>query len=79
MTYAWLEAGFETEAVDLDHKRLIFRRAKESPDAAESPRRRSGRHPFIGSMKGTVTVAPGVDLTAPADPEWGEIAYGNDK
>ncbi|MBP1852377.1 helix-turn-helix domain-containing protein [Rhizobium halophytocola] len=24
-------------------------------------------------MAGTVTVAPGVDLTAPADPEWGRV------
>jgi hypothetical protein len=28
-------------------------------------------HPLVGSMKGTVQVAPGVDLTDPADPEWG--------
>jgi hypothetical protein len=27
-------------------------------------------------MKATVTVAPGTDLTEPADPEWGEIAWG---
>jgi hypothetical protein len=25
-------------------------------------------------MKGTVTIAPGVDLTEPACPEWGDIA-----
>jgi aspartyl-tRNA(Asn)/glutamyl-tRNA(Gln) amidotransferase subunit A len=28
-------------------------------------------HPFVGWMKGTVQVAPGVDLTDPADPDWG--------
>jgi hypothetical protein len=28
-------------------------------------------------MKGAVTVEPGVDLTEPADPHWGEVAYGD--
>jgi hypothetical protein len=28
-------------------------------------------HPIFGCLKGTVTLAPGVDLT---DPEWGEVA-----
>lgn len=26
-----------------------------------------------GCMKGTMTILPGVDLTEPADPEWGKI------
>ncbi len=26
-----------------------------------------------GCMKGTITVAPGVDLTEPADPEWAKV------
>jgi len=34
------------------------------------------RHPLFGWMKGTITIAPGVDLTQPADPAWGEVAYG---
>lgn len=38
---------------------------------------KSKRHPLIGWMKGTFTIAPGVDLTEPAMPEWGEVAYGN--
>lgn len=35
-------------------------------------------HPIFGSMKGTITVMPGVDLTAPMDwdgYEWGEKLY----
>jgi hypothetical protein len=28
-------------------------------------------------MKGMVTVAPGTDLIEPADPDWGNIAWGN--
>jgi hypothetical protein len=32
----------------------------------------SKRHPLIGWLKGTVQIAPGVDLTEPADPEWAD-------
>jgi hypothetical protein len=34
-------------------------------------------HPAFGCMKGTITVMPGVDLTAPMDwdEEWGEKLY----
>jgi hypothetical protein len=32
---------------------------------------------LIGALKGTVWIAPGTDLTQPADPEWGEVAYGD--
>lgn len=34
-------------------------------------------HPAFGCMKGTITVMPGVDLTAPMDweVEWGEKLY----
>lgn len=44
-------------------------------DKAARPGRaaqREGSHPLIGWLKGTVTVAEGVDLTEPADPQWGE-------
>lgn len=34
------------------------------------PRR---RNPLFGAMKGTFTVAEGVDLTQPACPEWADI------
>lgn len=36
----------------------------------EKPRR---PHPMFGCMKGTLTIAEGVDLTEPADPEWGRV------
>jgi hypothetical protein len=35
------------------------------------------RHPLIGALRGTVIIAPGVDLTEPADPEWGKLAWGD--
>jgi hypothetical protein len=48
-------------------------------DASKSAEKReaskqSRRHPLFGCMKGTVWIAPGVDLTAPACPEWAVIA-----
>jgi len=30
------------------------------------------RHPLFGALKGSMRIAAGVDLTTPADPEWGE-------
>jgi hypothetical protein len=49
------------------------RRGKPSPSSA----RQRGRHPLFGALKGTITIAPGVDLTEPADPEWGKV-YDDD-
>ncbi len=31
-------------------------------------------HPLFGALKGTFTIADGVDLTEPADPEWADLA-----
>lgn len=77
MTQAWLDAGFRSEQVDMKGGKLVFRRDK----AAEGPPRTASgakpvRHPLFGCMKGTVHIPEGVDLTAPADPEWADIAYG---
>jgi transcriptional regulator with XRE-family HTH domain len=30
-------------------------------------------HPGYGCMKGTMTIPPDLDLTAPADPDWGKV------
>lgn len=70
MTQVWLDAGFETEQVDVEKGTLIFRRVRDQATAGTrgAP---SARHPLIGWLKGTVQIAPGVDLTEPADPEWG--------
>jgi hypothetical protein len=86
MTKIWLDAGFETEQVDVERRKLVFRRvgpvtsaAVDSSDAnrAQDNQGGSSRHPMIGWMKGTFTIAPGVDLTEPAMPEWGEVVYGD--
>jgi hypothetical protein len=85
MTKAWLDAGFRSEQVDMEEGTLVFRRVRSlSPSSENSSKESSGegaskRHPLIGWMKGTVRIAPGVDLTEPADPEWGERAWGDQK
>jgi hypothetical protein len=85
MTQYWLDAGFETEQVDVAGRKLVFRRARprsSSGNEGQSPRAGSGGsaaftadkarvHPIVGCMKGTVRIPEGVDLTEPADPDWG--------
>jgi hypothetical protein len=81
MTKAWLDAGFRSEQVDMESRKLVFRRTEHEGSRARTynsePESNSTRHPLIGWMKGTFTIAPGVDLTEPAMPEWGEVAYGD--
>ena len=78
MTRAWLDAGFRSEQVDMAARKLVFRREKQAAPKVGSAEK-SGRHPLIGWMKGTFTIPDGVDLTEPADPEWGERAWGDRK
>jgi hypothetical protein len=77
MTRAWLDAGFRSEQVDMTARKLVFRREKQAGAPKPDPAANTGRHPLIGWMKGTVTIPEGVDLTEPADPEWGERAWGD--
>jgi peptidoglycan/xylan/chitin deacetylase (PgdA/CDA1 family) len=76
---AWLDAGFRAEQVDLEAKRVVFVRVKSNTQGVRGVHEsefqpQSGtpakKHPMIGAMKGTFTIAPGWDLTRPAlDPE----------
>lgn len=75
MTKAWLAGGYETEQVDIEGEKLVFRSvdiaalpARVGP--ADAPRT---RHPLYGALKGTFVIADGVDLTEPADPEWADL------
>ena len=90
MTKVWLDAGFESAQVDMEGRKLVFRRvAKASEPAsgfAESAQKpyatKDGRHPARGALKGMIRVAPGVDLTEPAFPEWADLLdekYGPEK
>ena len=76
---AWLAAGFRSEEVDLTAGELTFRREGEVEPSEPVEYVTSCRHPLYGSMKGTVTIAPGTDLTEPADPDladWIDKKYG---
>ncbi len=84
MTRVWLDAGFQTEQVDVEGRRLIFRKVSagkrsgvRNDDQVSTPSSSSGearprRHPLLGALKGLIRVMPGTDLTKPADPSWGE-------
>jgi hypothetical protein len=82
MTKAWKDAGFESEDVDMKGRRVTFRRVRSEASRdiagpATDDVTTENRHPLIGWMKGTLTIAEGVDVTQPADPEWGEAADGD--
>ncbi|MBY0383395.1 MAG: hypothetical protein K2W78_15970 [Xanthobacteraceae bacterium] len=71
LTRVWLEAGFESEQVDMAGQKLVFRRVAKSVSPAPSNKGSPG-HPLFGALKGTIRITSGVDLTEPADPAWGE-------
>ena len=72
MTKVWLDAGFVSEQVDMEGRRLVFRRvgSEEKPAA---PRAETKHHPAFGALHGLVRILPGTDLTKPADLDWGEV------
>jgi hypothetical protein len=75
MTKVWLSAGFRTEQVDVKSRKVVFRRI--DPKAAETsalpPVQKGERHPLFGALKDVTLIPPGVDLTEPADPDWGKV------
>lgn len=80
MTRVWIDAGFQTEQVDIAGRKLVFRRVSGGSarsHGSSAAKRNVGEHPLFARMHGTAHVPEGVDLTAPADPDWGELAYGN--
>lgn len=78
MTKIWLDAGYESEQVDMKARKLVFRRVRApAKEAGEKP-----FHPLYGYMKGLIHIMPGVDITQPADPEWAarlDAEYGPEK
>lgn len=72
MTRVWLEAGFESEQVNMATRRLVFRRVRQpAAPTGEQQESKHSCHPLQGALKGLVRVMPGTDLTGPADPDWG--------
>ncbi|MGC1466708.1 MAG: hypothetical protein WA792_13340, partial [Pseudolabrys sp.] len=70
MTKVWLDAGYESEQVDMAARTLVFHRmatakAGEPSDSSEP------YHPLFGALKGLLRIVSGADLTKPADVDWG--------
>lgn len=74
MTRQWLDAGYETEAIDIASGKLVFRRNKKPGGEKEAP-----RPSIFGCMKDLFTLAPDYDPTAPTGDDWleGDI-FGHD-
>lgn len=70
MTREWLEAGYETEAVDTKTGKLVFRRVRKS-QATE-------HHAIFGCMKDLFTLAKDYDPSAPTGDDWesGDLSDG---
>ena len=75
MTRVWLDAGYESEQVDMEKRKLVFRRVRK-PKAAFATAKDAQQdvpfHPLYGVMKGLIRIMPGTDLAQPTDPEWAE-------
>ena len=80
---AWMRAGYETEAIDLNGKKLVFKRVQRRAGGVEednrpfspaAPNKKVERHPAIGWLKGTFTIEPRTEATnrAPNGEDWAE-------
>jgi hypothetical protein len=83
ITKVWLDAGFVSEQVDMEKRKLVFRRVRKPNAAAEATvAGEKPFHPAYGFMRGLVRIMPGTDLTQPADPDWADrldAEYGPEK
>ena len=83
ITQSWLKAGYKTENVDMAAKKLVFVKAAQYPPPPESgapalqdaaPAHAAAEagsfSRVFGALKGTVTIKPGTDLTAPVEADW---------
>ncbi len=75
MTREWLEAGFETESVNVGSGKLVFRRVRRLAPGDGAPAVRERRHPGFGFMKGLITIEAGFDVTKPFDDEPWDQGY----
>src|SRR5450432_652076 len=66
MTKVWLEAGYESAQVDINARKLVFRRVTKEPSPQLAAAKKGERHPIFGALKDITRLVPGVDLTEPA-------------
>ena len=73
---SWLRAGYKTADVDMAERKLAFRKASAGElliGRNDKTSKGEGASPYsriFGALKGTVTIAPGVDLTLPTGENW---------
>lgn len=86
MTKEWLNAGYETESVDIAGEKLVFRRTRQAKPGGDSGSEGGAssaprpRHPGFGFLKGQITFAPGFDPTGPfSDEAWDQGYLGEDR
>jgi len=80
MTKIWLDAGYESEQVDMAKRKLVFKRVRAAKGEGETDE--EFVHPAYGAMKGLIRIMPGFDITQPADPELADYLdakYGPEK
>ena len=63
---AWLDEGWQSQEVDLANETVTFVRTQRSMSVIKGEDRRK----LFGSLKGTVRIAQGVDLTSPTGEKW---------
>jgi hypothetical protein len=59
-------------ATELTEARVKEKSQSENPKPLP-PGKKNERHPLRGALKDMTFVPPGVDLTEPADPDWGKV------
>jgi hypothetical protein len=80
---SWLNAGYETTQVDMESKKLVFKRlqaassgmAEEAGAFQHAENKQPARHPAIGALKGLLWIEPGYDLTQPTWDDDDEKAF----
>ena len=75
MTNAWIAAGYKTQDVNITSGTLTFVRQTENGNTTRSGSNLTTKvsSPLFGCMKGTTNISEGIDLTEPADPDWGKV------
>lgn len=70
------QSGFSATETAKGKEDVSLPRSPSRPDASPlqgDVGKQPYRHPAWGAMKGTFTLLPDVDLTEPADPDWGKV------
>lgn len=82
ITPAWLNAGYKTANVKIEDRKLVFRRTmagdlpsetgggEQIQESVETAVGTGFSSHVFGSLKGTVSIAPGTELASPIEEEW---------